>query len=121
MMKDVQLKKKWKWKLNSHIYINYLINYNFINIFRVWISYKDEIIFTWDIIFDKHTFFDDKSESLFSQMITKINNLIIKVRLSEVQTTNESLLKEDKKILKFLFDSENDKKHIIKEELKMKT
>ena len=43
-------------------------------------------------------------------MIAKINNLITKVRLSEVQTTNESLLKEDEKILKSLFDSENNKK-----------
>ena len=43
-------------------------------------------------------------------MITKINNLIIKIRLSEIQTTNESLLKEDEKILKSSFDSENDEK-----------
>jgi len=43
-------------------------------------------------------------------MIVKMNNLIIKVRLSEAQTTNEHLLKEDEKILKSSFNSENNEK-----------
>ena len=43
-------------------------------------------------------------------MIVKMNNLIIKVRLSEAQTTNECFLEEDEKILKSSFDSENDEK-----------
>ena len=76
MTRDAQLKKNQKWKLNSHVYINYLVNYNFTNIFRVWISHKDEVIFTQNVIFDEHTYFDDKSESLFSQMIVKMNSLI---------------------------------------------
>src|SRR6266487_5242797 len=63
-----------------------------------------------DIIFDECTFFDNKSEFLFSQMIAKMNNLIIKVRLSEAQTINEYLLEEDEKILKLSFNSENDEK-----------
>ena len=48
-------------------------------------------------------------------MIVKMKNLIIKIRLSETQTTNESLLKKDKKILKFTFNSENDEKSDTKE------
>ena len=43
-------------------------------------------------------------------MIAEINSLITKVRLSEAQTTNECLLKEDEKILKSSFNSENDEK-----------
>ena len=39
-----------------------------------------------------------------------MNNLIIKVRLLEVQTTNKHLLEKDEKILKLSFNSENDKK-----------
>jgi len=42
-------------------------------------------------------------------MITKINSLIIKVRLFKAQTTNKHLLEEDEKILKSSFDSENEK------------
>src|SRR5438034_5575956 len=50
------------------------------------------------------------SESLFSQMIAEMKNLITKVRLLKAQTTNECLLKEDEKILKSSFNSENDEK-----------
>ena len=66
MTTNVQLKKNQKWKLNSCIYIDYLVDYDFINIFRIWIFHKNEIIFTQDVIFDKYTFFDDKLKSLFS-------------------------------------------------------
>jgi len=43
-------------------------------------------------------------------MIIKINNLIIKIRLLKAQITNEHLLKENEKILKSSFDSENNEK-----------
>ena len=43
-------------------------------------------------------------------MIAEMNNLITKVRLLKAQTTNEHLLKEDEKILKSLFNSENNEK-----------
>src|SRR5438034_639806 len=43
-------------------------------------------------------------------MITEMKNLITKIRLLKAQTTNESLLKEDEKILKSTFNSENDEK-----------
>ncbi len=39
-----------------------------------------------------------------------MNSLIIKVRLLKAQITNEHLLKKDEKILKLLFNSENDEK-----------
>ena len=55
-------------------------------------------------------FFDDKSESLFLQIIAEMKSLIMKVRLLKAQTTNESLLEEDEKILKPTFNSENDEK-----------
>src|SRR5438034_8464918 len=43
-------------------------------------------------------------------MIAEMNNLITKVRLLKAQTTNECLLKEDEKILKSSFNSENNEK-----------
>ena len=43
-------------------------------------------------------------------MIVEMKSLITKVRLSEAQTTNESLLKKNEKILKSIFDSENNEK-----------
>ena len=38
-----------------------------------------------------------------------MNSLIIKVRLLKAQTTNKHLLEENEKILKSLFNSENNK------------
>ncbi|SRR6266487_390012 len=49
-------------------------------------------------------------EFLISQIITEMKSLIIKIRLSEAQTTNKCLLKKDEKILKSSFNSENDEK-----------
>ena len=43
-------------------------------------------------------------------MIIKMNNLITKVRLLKAQTTNKCLLEEDEKILKSIFNSENNEK-----------
>src|SRR5438034_4018849 len=48
-------------------------------------------------------------------MIAEMKSLIMKVRLLKAQTTNESLLEEDEKILKPTFNSENDEKSDIKE------
>ncbi len=39
-----------------------------------------------------------------------MNSFIAQVRLSEVQTMNECLLKENKKVLKLTFDQENNEK-----------
>src|SRR5213592_92112 len=43
-------------------------------------------------------------------MIAEMKSLITKIRLLKAQTTNESLLEENEKILKSTFDSENDEK-----------
>ena len=39
-----------------------------------------------------------------------MKNLIIKIKLFETQTINKSLFKKNKKILKFIFNSENNEK-----------
>ena len=79
MTKKAQLKEKHKWKLNPRAYISYLINYDSINIFKVWIPYKDIIISTHDVIFDEHIFFDEKFDDLSQQIINEINSLITKI------------------------------------------
>ena len=70
--------------MNSQAHINYIIDYDFINIFRIWIFYKNIIISIYNVIFDEQIFFNEKSENLFSQMIVKMNNLIIKIQLSQI-------------------------------------
>ena len=108
MTENAQLKQNKKWKLNSQTYIDYFVDYVFMNIFRVWISHKDEVISTWDVIFDESIFFNGKSESLSSQLIAEMNSLITWIQLSEMQITNECLLKKDEKILESSFEDESD-------------
>ena len=43
-------------------------------------------------------------------MIVEMNSFIMKIRLFKAQTTNEYFFKENEKILKSLFNSENDEK-----------
>jgi hypothetical protein len=45
-------------KMKSRVFIEYLIEYNFINIFRVWNSKKDDVNDYRDVIFNKTKFFD---------------------------------------------------------------
>ena len=64
MIEKVQDKMKQKWKLNPRAYIGYLIEYDFINIFRIWIPFKDQIISMRDVLFDEYKFFDGKLENM---------------------------------------------------------
>ncbi len=45
-------------KMKSRIFIEYLIKYDFINIFRVWNSKKDDVSNYRDVIFNETKFFD---------------------------------------------------------------
>jgi hypothetical protein len=54
--KTYALKKNEKMK--SRAFIEYLIKYDFINIFRIWNSKKDDVNDYRDVIFNEATFFD---------------------------------------------------------------
>ena len=41
-------------------------------------------------------------------MIAKMNNMIVKIQLSEIQITNESFLEEDEKVLESIHHNENE-------------
>src|SRR5438034_5784881 len=41
-------------------------------------------------------------------MIAEMNNLVIKIQLSEIQITNESFLEENEKVLKSIYHDENE-------------
>jgi hypothetical protein len=58
MTADIQLKWNWKMKLNPRAHIGYLVGYDLMNIYRIWIPYNGIVISMRDIIFDKNTFYD---------------------------------------------------------------
>ena len=47
-------------------------------------------------------------------MIAEMNNLIIKIQLSETQIINESFLKEDEKVLKSFYNDEEFNNEVVK-------
>jgi hypothetical protein len=62
---------------------------------------------TYNIIFDKHIFFNGKPEDLSPQIITKINSLVARIILSKAQVSNKSLLEEDEEVLEPSHDENN--------------
>jgi hypothetical protein len=56
-LKEINALKKSE-KMKSRIFIEYLIKYDFINIFRVWMSKKDDVNDYRDVIFNETKFFD---------------------------------------------------------------
>ena len=57
-------------------YIGYLVGYDFINIYGIWILYKGIIIFIRDIIFNKKTFFDNKRINIIKDLHAEFDTLI---------------------------------------------
>jgi hypothetical protein len=57
LLKEIDAFKK-KEKMKSRTFIEYLIKYDFINIFRVWNSKKDDVSDYRDVIFNETKFFD---------------------------------------------------------------
>ncbi len=57
LLKEADAFKKNK-KMKSRAFIEYLIKYDFINIFRVWNSEKDDVSDYRDVIFNETEFFD---------------------------------------------------------------
>jgi len=57
---DAQLKKKRLSKLDPQAHISYLVGYDSINIYRIWIPHKGIIISTRNVIFDEKIFFNSK-------------------------------------------------------------
>jgi len=105
MTENAQEKKKRKWKLNPRVYIDYLVEYNFTNIFRIWISFKDKMISIRDVLFNEQIFFNEKPDNLTPQMFDEMDSLITKIQLPETQAINEKIL-EDDEIEKSPTDSE---------------
>ena len=83
MMLVTQLKQKRLMKLDPQAHISYLVGYDSINIYRIWILYKGIVISTRDIIFNKMMFFNGKWTDLLDKFIAEMDILIKKVKLPE--------------------------------------
>ena len=73
-------------KLTPRIYIGYLVGYESINIYKVWILCKKKIISVQDIIFNKEAFFNSKPIKIITKLITTLDKAI---NLIEIQSASD--------------------------------
>jgi hypothetical protein len=86
-------------KLEPRAHIGYLVGYNSINIFRIWILHQGVIISTRDVIFNKNTRFDGKKENLADVLIKERDKLIKKIRIPEILAVNKRIVQEDNDLI----------------------
>jgi hypothetical protein len=97
-LKNIILKKN---RLKSRIFIDYLVKYDFINIFRIWIFSRMRIIRIRNVIFDKTLFYDlaklDSRHLLITDVkktlkVIKIsNNIFFEVIIEKVNETDQMI------------------------------
>jgi len=84
MMLDAQLKKKRLSKLDLQAHISYLVGYDSINMYRIWIPYKSIVISTKDVIFNEKIFFNSKWMDILKDLHTELDILIKKIQLPDI-------------------------------------
>jgi hypothetical protein len=72
-LKNIILRKN---RLKSRTFIDYLVKYDFINIFRIWISSRMRIIRIKNVIFDKTLFYDLAKLDSKHLLITSVKNTL---------------------------------------------
>ena len=66
-------------KLDPRAHIDYLVGYEFTNIFCIWILSKNEIIKTWDVRFNENIFYSLNKESDLTAILWENIDQIIKM------------------------------------------
>ncbi len=63
-------------KLAPRVYIGYLVGYESMNIYKVWIFYKKKVMLAQDIIFNEKAFFDSKPTKITIELITALDEVV---------------------------------------------
>lgn len=85
-------------KLDIKAYIKFLIRYQSINIYCIWISYKKKIVSVCNIIFDKNKIWDGQSIQLSIKKIKKLDEAITIVKLLAESDKNIQLAEDKENI-----------------------
>ncbi len=110
LLKNIILRKN---RLKSKAFIDYLVRYDFINIFRIWIFSRMRIVRIRDVLFDKTLFYDfaeiDSRHLLITSMketleVIKIsNNIFFEVIIEKDNEADQTIdhLKDESNELRF--------------------
>jgi protoheme ferro-lyase len=69
------------------------------NIYRIWILYKEIMISMKDVTFDENIFYNKKIPDWPEDLISELDTLIKKVRMLKAEIKNEAILWENDDIL----------------------
>lgn len=86
-----------KNKLEPRAMIDYLMSYDFTNIFRIWVLSRNKMIRTKDVIFDHTRFYDPEELNLAHLLTVPISTIVEVVEFSKnlPSTFNESIVEEN--------------------------
>jgi hypothetical protein len=79
-LKNIILKKN---RLKSKAFIDYLMRYDFINIFRIWISSRMRVVRIKDVLFDKTLFYDLAKLDSRHLLITSVKDTLEILKISD--------------------------------------
>ena len=64
LTREVKAEKELKRKLKEKAHISYLVGYDSVTIFRIWVPSLETVIRTRDVRFNESLFYDPKSNDL---------------------------------------------------------
>ena len=76
--------------------IDYFVNYDFMNIFRIWIFSKKRIIKTKNVIFDHSKFYNHIKINLVQILAQSIESVVKMLNFSKMQLTFNQITELDK-------------------------
>ena len=92
-----------KNKLKFRAIIDYFVDYDSINIFRIWMLSKTKMIKTKNVIFDHSKFYDFIKLNLIHILIFSIKSIVEMLNLSKMQLTFNEIEKFEKFEKNFIF------------------
>ena len=72
------------WKLDFCVHIEFFVEYVFINVYHVWISQKQKIIFVQNVIFDEQQMWDEKTIKYIIKNIKQFNETIFIIKIFHI-------------------------------------
>ena len=92
-----------KNKLKFRVIIDYFVDYDSINIFRIWMLSKTKMIKTKNVIFDHSKFYDFIKLNLIHILVLSIKSIVEMLNLSKMQLTFNEIEKFEKFEKNFIF------------------
>ena len=81
--------------MELQVHIGYLIGYDSINIFHIWIPSNQCIISTWDVTFDESLFYNPQAPDLAKQLKVHADQIVDLVDISHPSSLFDQNLASD--------------------------